>query len=526
MEIRPPQNRFNLIDEHWIPVIGKGRASLREVFSDTSLPGLGGNPVQKIALTKLLLAIGQAACTPKSTEELENLDTGTFCNACLNYLEKWHDRFWLYGESPFLQMTALKKAIEERKLNDFKSAPSAPEGKKIAAMKKAEQNALPKQIGVGFYPDMPAENNTILSQFQTIEISEDADKALFIITLMNFAFGGKRVEKKLAPLSPEHPEKSVTAKAGPSIGNYVGYLHSMLIGPSISDTILLNLFSLEQINANSYWKSGLGNPPWEQMPAGEICPVANHHKESYMATLLSLSRFVLLEGEGIYYLEGLQYPNHKEGWREPGMMINDKEQPPKVVWVNPEKRPWRELTSMLAFLGSNPTGGYECQFIKYGLIRAKQRHKQIGIWSGGLRVSTNSGDQSVKQDNDFVESLFLFNSAAFDQNWYTRFHQEMDRLDQLSKRVYSATKKYCDKQNMDGSVVATNASSLFWQLCERQFQKIINACEEPDQLPFVQKTIAKLSLKSFDAFCPKETARQIEAWAACRPNISKYLINN
>ena len=47
-------DRFNLIDEPWIPVVDKGLVSLKQVFSEPCLRALGGNPVQKIALMKLL----------------------------------------------------------------------------------------------------------------------------------------------------------------------------------------------------------------------------------------------------------------------------------------------------------------------------------------------------------------------------------------------------------------------------------------------------------------------------------------
>ena len=514
------QNRFNLIDEPWVPVIGKGQASLREIFREPEIPGLGGNPIQKIALTKLLLAIGQAACTPKDTEELNNLDVETFRSACLAYLDKWYERFWLYGEKPFLQIPAVLKLIAERTIVEMKSATSP------AVRKKVEANALPRPIGMGFYPDIPADNNTILTYYQTGETTDPGGMALFIVTLMNFAFAGKRIEKNLSPLSLGFFGKSNSAKPGPSIGNFVGYLHSFLAGPTLMDSLLLNLLSYEQIDNNPYWKSGLGTPPWERMPEGENCPVAIALKESYMATLLSLSRFVLLDGDGIYYVEGIQYPSHKEGWREPSMMINSTETPPKVSWVDPNKRPWRELPSMLAFLGSNLSGGYECQFIKYGLKRAKNGYSHVSIWSGGLRVSSNSGDQSVKQDNDFVESMFSFDSAVIDEYWYDRFQKEMDQLEQVSKTIYSSTKSYFDKQNMDGKALAASAAGLFWQLCERGFQGIVDACGQTEMLFDVRKGIATFALSSFDTFCPKETVRQIDAWAKCRPNFSRYLSNN
>lgn len=40
-------NRFNLVDEPWIPVAGKGLVSLADVFSNPNLSALGGNPIQK-----------------------------------------------------------------------------------------------------------------------------------------------------------------------------------------------------------------------------------------------------------------------------------------------------------------------------------------------------------------------------------------------------------------------------------------------------------------------------------------------
>lgn len=518
--LQTDQSRFNLVDEPWIPVVGKGLSSLREIFSEPDIRALSGNPIQKIALTKLLLAISQAACTPKDTDDLNKLDVEIFRNTCIAYLEQWYDRFWLYGKRPFLQMPALLNLIDYRKSQELKSSGSP------LNRKKTESNATPKSIGWGFYPDMPAENNTILTQHQTIKIKEDADKALFIVGLMNFAFAGKRVEKNLPPLSPDFTGKSNSAKPAPSIGNYVGYLHSFLSGPTIIDTLILNLLSQEQILANPFWKFGLGKPPWEQMPQGESCKVANLLRQSYMSTLISVSRFVLLYGSGIYYVEGIQYPSHKDGWIEPSMCVNLRETPPKVIWVDPNKRPWRELPSMLAFLNANSSNGYECLFIKYGFEKAKKAYRQVGIWAGGLRVSTNSGDQSVKQDNDFVESLFVFDSDTIDEKWYEQFQIEMVQIEQVDKLLYTATKGYFDKQNMDGSALASQVSSLFWQMCERRFQDLVNACEETNDLPAIRKSIASIALKAFDTYCPKETVRQIDAWAKSRPNLSKYLSNN
>ena len=512
------ENQFNLIDEPWIPVIDKGRLSLRQIFSEASNRGLGGNPLQKMAMTKLLLAIAQAACTPEDDEVLETIEPSDLARKCLDYLEKWHDRFWLYGEKPFLQMPAIHGLIERRKRKDIDVANNESD------RRTAEENALPKSIGMGFYPDMPAENNTILSQYQVPKTLSDADKALFIVSLMNFALGGKVGEKKLEPLSTGYVGKKIVAKAAPSLGNYVGYLHSTLVGETLIDTRLMNLLSYERITENAYWTTGLGIAPWEEMPKGEDCPIARMLKHSYMATLISLSRFVLLQGDGIYYLEGLQYPSHKEGWREPGMAINNFGQTPKVLWIDTNKRPWRELVSLLAFMSAGGGQGYDCQFIRYGLVRFHSRYKQIGVWSGGLGVSNGSfGCQFIKRDNDFIESVVFFDSSILGEPWYNQLKLEMDALDKLSKKVWAGTNGFFKAQNMTDAGLAGQASTLFWELCERRFQNLVDACAPPHDTVRVRKIFAQSAIKAYDTFCPKESARQIDAWAKNRPNLINYL---
>src|SRR3989338_955459 len=101
-------NRFNLVDEPWIPVAGRGLVSLATVFSDHSLSALGGNPVQKIVLTKLLLAIAQSAYTPTDDDDWKRVGASGMAKKTLAYLTEKKELFWLYGERPFLQMPEIK----------------------------------------------------------------------------------------------------------------------------------------------------------------------------------------------------------------------------------------------------------------------------------------------------------------------------------------------------------------------------------------------------------------------------------
>jgi CRISPR system Cascade subunit CasA len=259
------------------------------------------------------------------------------------------------------------------------------------------------------------------------------------------------------------------------------------------------------------------------MPEGEACPIAMNLKSSYMATLIALSRFVLLKDEGIYYVEGLQYPSHKEGWREPSMAVNAGSTTPKIKWLDPNKRPWRELASLLSFMSPGGRQGYDCQFIRHGLVRFRSKYMRIGVWSGGLKVSTNAGDQSVKQDDDFVESLIFLDCSILGEPWYHQLQIEMDALDQLSQIVWATTNGFFKAQNMADASLAGQATTMFWELSERYFQNLVDACAPPHNTLRVRKIFAQSALQAYDTFCPKESARQIDAWAKNRPNLINYL---
>ncbi len=103
------ENHFNLIDEPWIPIAEVGLVSLKQIITMPSYRDIGGNPIQKIALIKLLLAIAQAASTPKDDEAWAALSLETLAARCLTYLAQWHECFYLYGERPFLQMPAIMR---------------------------------------------------------------------------------------------------------------------------------------------------------------------------------------------------------------------------------------------------------------------------------------------------------------------------------------------------------------------------------------------------------------------------------
>lgn len=493
------ENRFNLVDEPWVPVADVGRVSLKQVFSNPSYRSLGGNPVEKIALMKLLLAIAQAAQTPADESAWRELGAEGLAQRCLDYLQQWHERFYLYGEQPFLQMPA------------------------IAAAAVQSFGAVMPEVSSG--------NTTVLSQIQVERPLDDAQKALLLVNLMAFALAGKKTDNSVV-LSAGYQGKRndkgkpSSSKPGPAVA-HMGLLHSFLLGDNLQQSLWLNLLTSMQIEQTNIFAQGIGTAPWQQMPAGEDCSVAQRLKQSLQGRLVPLCRFCLLTDDGLHYSEGLFHAGYKEGIADPTVAISYSGREPKALWVDPEKRPWRELTSLLGFFEQSVSQGFQSMQLRAGLDRARDVTEAFAIWSGGLRVSSNAGEQYVSGSDDSVESVVWLHSSMLGAPWFAQLKAEMEALDALAKHLYGRVMGFFKEQKADGSKLAAQASHLFWQLSECNFQELVDSCN-PDEQGLLQrlhlrKIFAGYLQQAYDQFCPKESARQLDAWAKYRPNNSKYL---
>ena len=206
------------------------------------------------------------------------------------------------------------------------------------------------------------------------------------------------------------------------------------------------------------------------------------------------------------------------------MAVDFSQKKPKALWVDPQKRPWRQLTALLAFLGDRSIGSFDCHQIIFGLSRARRQVISIGIWSGGLRVSSNAGEQYVSGADDYVESTTFLQSDWLGEVWYAQLKVEMQVLEKISKNLYGATLGYFKTQKVDGSKQAAQCTSLFWQICEREFQSLVDNCGDSEKAYIKRGAFVGHAYKSYDSFCSNDTARQLDAWADNRPNFSKYLI--
>jgi CRISPR system Cascade subunit CasA len=485
-------NRFNLLDEQWLPIEDRGRMSLHDVFSDVRTPGVAGSPIQKIAAMKFLLAIVQSAVPLATEEDWKQLTNLSLARAAGDYLESHRDDFWLYGEKPFLQMPA------------------------IAEAKVLPYGALNPEIACG--------NTTVLTASQVPSSFTDAEKACLLLRLQGFATGGKKVDNSIV-LSPGYVKKKGGA-AGPSLG-FMGYLHTFVLGPTLMDTLRINLLTSDDIRELRVFPEGLGKAPWEEMPEGEDCPVARRLKQSLMGRLMPMNRFCLIaegEEEGMHYTEGIRHSDYKEGMADPSAAVSWQGKAPKALWVNPEKRPWRSLTSLLRFLSSTKGDEYSCPQLQIGLRRAAE-FDMVRIWSGGLRVSSNAGEQYATGLDDYVESVIDMDPQSVSDAWLQRFAAEMNVYEQISKILFGSVRGYYTDLKVKDSPKAEQAVNAYWQQAEAYCNTLVERCEEPapEGRMAIRKQVARIARSDFTAVCSHETPRQLTAWVNHVPNLSKFL---
>ena len=481
--------RFCLVYEKFVLVSNYGRASLMDIFKDDSLIDIAGNPIAKMAMMKFLIAIAQAAVRLEDRSEWKALGPDGLADKVCEYLASHRECFYLYGDKPFLQMPVLSD------MNDVDE----------------------QRIYYDYIPDMAWDNDTVFKEMQDIRELSDGDKAVFIIQLMNYALGGKRTSF-IAPLTEGYALKSKSAKPGPSLGNSVGYLQVLLKGRSIRETVWLNYFTDSDIRSLRPDFSLDVRPPWEVMPEGEDDEIARELKRSVYAWLCALSRFVLLTEDGIKYTEGLQYPSSiKDGYFEPFITINEEEK--KVLYADPAKKTWRNLQSLLsAVYHGDHDSPYRCmQMVKFWQ-RTVSACDSFNLWTGGLRVRTNSGDQSVKQSDDYVESEIRLRSKDLGTNFFLDFCNGMKRIDSYALLLRDNMKKYF-KAMKSGDASSAKAVAYYWMAADEVSDDFMDACNADDgkKRDMVMSHLYGVMLGLYDAFCPHETGRQIMIWIKYRP---------
>ncbi len=481
---------FNLIDDGWIPVMGEpGLQSLRDIFSRQDLRRLGGNPVEKIVMLRLLLAIAHAAVELPDREAWLALTPERLSAAALAYLKQWHDRFFLYGDNPFLQFPALSKG--ESKPNFATSV----------------------EISSG--------NNLVLTSWN-VPLPEnqynDAFKARMLLRQSCFRSARGGVIK--------HPEKRKYAGNPGTLLGQCGYLHSYMVGENLLQTIHYNMLCAYEIAELKVFSGGVGRPFWEQMLRHEDDSRAREMLVTYQGQLFPLDKFLLLKDGGIVMTDGIAYPNHKSGLMDPALTFRMDDKEVRALWCSTEKKPWRELVALLGFLDVQQ-GRKMPRLLSCGLAKlACSDAETMTFWTGGMRVTPHAGEQYLSGTDDYVESEFHISIPGSAGTRFLTFREMVETLDVYARALYGAINGYFKElQSNLGADIAPGAVQKFWELLEQRSQIILDLAfaEHGDRNAAIadeHKLWQRTALQIYHETCPNVTARQLTAWIKAMPKFT------
>lgn len=488
----PNKKSFNLIDEPWIPVAAeKELRSLRAIFSGTPPRDLSGNPVEKIVLFRFLLSIAHASVTIADTDAWRQLTPQQLAESACKYLDEHHELFDLYDpEKPFLQFP------------------------KLAKMGKIEDcSTLKAEVATG--------NRSVLTAWSQAKNNTSIEKAMTLLCSCGYGRGGKKYDSSI--VLTKGYIKGKTGKAGTLLGSY-GYLHAYMKGEDLWESLKFNMFTEEEIKALKWYPAGMGRPCWENMPAGEDDLRAKEYRNSYFGRIFPLDKFLLFKDNGVIKTDGISYLDSRENIPEPAITVFQDGKDYKTIWAKTDKRPWRQLTALLSFLGDRSKYPYTIS-LALQKLRGCPR-KTITVWFGGAEVSSNSGEQYFSGKNDYIESVFSFPAEHMGSQEFSRFEDIMLKTEKTAKSLYVSVAEYHKQMNNDlGADHASRATTLFWEQMEKRAQIIIdiafseNFSEEMEEAEIAEWR--KLVYRIYDEICPHSTARQMSAYVQANPRYRK-----
>ena len=289
----------------------------------------------------------------------------------------------------------------------------------------------------------------------------------------------------------------------------VNFVHLVDAGDPVETAKLYNAFGADELVFLDITASYRGNTPmWE---------IISRASEQVFLPLTV--------GGGIRSVEGIQHPDYLQGGMiDPSVTADRTLKKPRMLWADPQKRPWRELPSLLGFLHQEESDGMRCLQRSWCVPRlAAAPVDSVRLWSGGIRLRGNAGEQYLSGSDDVVESEVSLSVSCLEggetSDWFMSFQIGMGKLEKLGNLVYAAVAGYYKEEKADPADRAKRASLEFWQQAERFFPALVDACNQAGEEArnAVLRKARACALDCYSRACPQETARQLALWARHRP---------
>lgn len=477
---------MNLTTDPWIPVIAADgsqcQLSLLELFACADeLRDLSAKPHEKIALLRLLICITQAALDgPEDFEAWEACRKEIQPKAKL-YLEKWKDRFELFGDGPrFLQVPGLMPAKAD--------GPGNPATK------------LDLTLASGNNP------TTFDNAAGDTRRVRPERLPLALLTFQCFSPGGRI---GVANWGGEETIGKGSANHAPCTPS--GMLHTYLQGHSLLDTLHLNLTNKEA--QRDLPGEGWGRPVWEMMvERGADKPAIANATKTYLGRLVPLSRAIKLQPDGLEILlaNGIEYPLFPT-YREPAATVVSRDEGPAILGVSLGRSLWRQLTAITV-----------------------KRRSNTDLLSGPLALSNLTGERGATlwigalatdkaKIEDVVEAAYEIPAGMFRDAGRKLYEEGIALADAWQESLSKSIKNYAAALKLN-PVPYERGRQHFWTVVEQHVPKLLSLASAPESAGDLKETEWGVSVKkaahaAYEFACPRQSPRQIEAFAIGRQQL-------
>ena len=490
---------MNLVTGDWIPVIygnqESKRVGLKTLYEEAEeIRDLAVNPPQRIALMRLLICITQAALDgPEDEEGWYNCKSGIIPQS-LAYLEKWRDRFDLYGERPFLQV----REIEEK------------------------LNAKVDKLDFG----LAAGNSPVLFDHEAMagnRIWDDGWRALNLLTYQCFSPGGligTNVWNDAATAGTSEHALCIQESA----------FHTFVRTQDLLGTIHANIIT--DVMFSQMPVQDWGRPVWEYEHVHSEMTELTH---TFLGQLIPYSRLILLnQGAADFTLaNGISYPKLPISYNPFSTVIIKKRQNKEELGymsIVPSIHPWRELGSILLMKKGEQTGGaFPLKHIQY------LEESNIDIWVGGM-----AADKAKLID--YADFCFTIKPELLGDCQLLTYKNGVQQANHARRKLADGIEEYFALLNMPGfgknkndlksrkmrEKILQKGINRYWAELDSQHQVLIQVAESGGP-PFEQSwhpILKKAAQEAYAYACPHETPRQIQAFAKGQEKLNMLNFNH
>ena len=133
---------------------------------------------------------------------------------------------------------------------------------------------------------------------------------------------------------------------------------------------------------------------------------------------------------------------------------------------------------------------------------------------------------SVKQSDDFIDSITFFKTKDLGDPWFKSFENEILELENIEYQLRRAINGYYKSLSSLTPSALPKAEALFWELCSQQAQRLVDVCDEQEEMDSLRKEFIGYAYQAYNTYCPNQTARQMSSWARNSPSFRRRGIKN